>query len=196
MSIDCMGCFSTVYQPDTPWYACTGFSPFRNHLCGTCVATLPVEVRKPVTVLQDFEITFGPVITGTGSRRNYNCLESTQGRAVFAVSPQAILDSIPFAESFLEELYPYWCMDTYCQNLVRFEDVEKKLSNLWMHREPVQKWLSLTVPSVDSNRYNKYGINPGPRLEGMRMVEKQLTEQEKKEMYELFVKICAWVAKK
>jgi hypothetical protein len=196
MSIDCVGCNQMVCQPDIPWYAGTSFSPLLNYLCGTCVAVLPKASRRPVSAMRDFEITFGPVFADICSHRKYQGYDSRNGRPLFAVSAKTIFENIPYSEWFLEELYPYWCMDWFCEDLLECEDYKKAALHLWYRREPVKVWLELpNKPRTNIERFDEFRIYRGTFLKKMNITDKELSPDEKKEMENLMVRVCEWVGK-
>lgn len=193
MSIECEGCYKTVRQPDTPWYAGTRFSPLFNQLCGTCVAVIPPASRRQVSVMQDFEITFGPLVAEIGLRRNYQGYNSKIARPVFAVSAKAIFDNIPLAEDFLQELYPYWCMDWFCADLNRCNDSNKTLFLLWNYREALKAWLSLANPPLTNiERFDDFRFEQGTILAYLKVTGKELTPQEKNETDDLLIRVHRW----
>lgn len=113
MSITCTGCLDTVRTPDIVWYAGTRFSYTVNYICGTCVSLIPVQQRTFANELQPFSISFGHLMADTGSFGKYQCYGSEKGKVIFWAGTKTILDNLPYGQLFLDELYPFYCIDEY-----------------------------------------------------------------------------------
>ena len=128
MSIDCEICDSTIFVPDTIWYAGTLFSPRRVILCGGCASCIPIEERRTITAVQPFDLTFGLVNAEPNTTRQwYSAAGAINGPACFTVTGEIIHKYLPHAPFFLRQLFPYFCLDWFAEDVVRdYVDVDKR----------------------------------------------------------------------
>jgi hypothetical protein len=119
MSAVCCCCKGKVRKPDTLWFAGTRYSPTVNWICGTCLDTVPEHERIEAADAGDFEICFGRVMAETNDCGIYQCSGSKQGKAEFSVDWEVLRNCLPGGEFFLNELYPYYCLDTYVEIVMK-----------------------------------------------------------------------------
>jgi hypothetical protein len=185
MSITCNGCMDTVRTPDTAWYAGTIFSYTVNYVCGTCVSLIPVPERTPVNELQQFSISFGHLICDIGSYGKYQGSGSKQAKIIFKASAKTIINNLPFGKMFLDELYPYYCIDEYIAEIMKTYNETKttdpkareNLVNIVKaYGPPIAAWLGITVTQgADYNKKEKDGKTSY-------CMELKITEQEIEEV--------------
>ncbi len=152
MSIECELCESTIFVPDTIWYAGTLFSPVPAIMCGCCASCIPIESRTPALKMQPFSLTFGIVLADYNSGRNwYSAAGAINGPVRFSATPEAISRFLPSSRCFLENLYPYFCIDDFAAGIVKTYLEEKDrnpkarevaVSLLLKYGDAVAGWLS------------------------------------------------------
>jgi hypothetical protein len=128
MSIECELCDSTIFVPDSVWYAGTLFSPRRVILCGCCASCIPIEERRTVTAVQPIDLTFGVVNAELDATRQwYSAAGAINGQARFAVTGVAVEKYLPNSDCMLKPLFPYFCMDWFVKDLVKdYVDKDKR----------------------------------------------------------------------
>jgi len=120
MSIECEICESTIFVPDTVWYAGTLFSPVPATMCGCCASCIPIESRTPALKMQPFSLTFGIVLADCNTARNwYSAAGAINGPVRFSATPETIIRFLPNSDCFLEKLYPYFCIDDFAASVVK-----------------------------------------------------------------------------
>lgn len=180
MSIDCETCDSTVFVPDSVWYAGTLFSPALSTLCGCCVSCIPPEARIPAKKLQPFAITFGVVLTECNSAGKwYHASNAKNGPARFSSSAEILNSFLPNSELFLKKLFPYYCIDTYIVYTVKkylrekehdpgaFETIVRKFL---LYGDAIRAWFEWKM-WADKNEII-IPLNKMTRAEAEKLVEK------------------------
>jgi hypothetical protein len=128
MSIECEICDSTIFVPDSVWYAGTLFSPRRVTLCGCCASCIPIEERRTVTFVQPFDLTFGVVNAEFDvTRQWYSAAGAINGQARFSVTDIVIKKYLPNSNFMFKPLFPYFCIDWFAEDLVKkYVDNDKR----------------------------------------------------------------------
>jgi len=115
MSCTCCGCYQTILQPDSLWWASTRFNLDANYVCGTCLASIPAAERFPTEILEEFKITFGPVFASANSRGVYQSDGSTMGEPRFWVEASILREILPEGRTF----WPAFGLSTAWKRLSR-----------------------------------------------------------------------------
>jgi hypothetical protein len=119
MSIECEICDSTIFIPDTVWYAGTVFGHRSVTLCGACASCIPIEKRKSFESDAPFTVTFGMVSAEPGPNGHwYNGAGAVNGPVRFTASTEAIDKYLPNSRFLLHELSPYYRIDWYVTQTV------------------------------------------------------------------------------
>jgi hypothetical protein len=119
MSIECEICDSTIYVPDSVWYAGTLFGPRRVTLCGSCASCIPIEEREELPNLHPYRVSFGPVSADMDTtRRWYSAAGAVNGPGRWFVSNEVIEKYLPNSKFLIDRLSPYCRMDEYVLEVV------------------------------------------------------------------------------
>ena len=149
MSIECEICDSTIYVPDSVWYAGTLFGPRSITICGSCASCIPIEEREPFFDNIPTIITFGLVTADQNSTRSwYNAADAVNGPVRFTASTETIEKYLPNSGFLLKALYPYYRIDWLATNTV--EEYQRNKEN---NPDAREKAVSLLLRFFDLVNY-------------------------------------------
>lgn len=119
MSIECEICDTTIFVPDTIWYAGTILGHRCVTLCGCCASCIPIEERDMFLDDDPFTITFGIVNADLNTTKNwYSAAGAVSGPVRFTVSTDAIEKYLPNSNFLLKELSPYYRIEWFVTKTV------------------------------------------------------------------------------
>ena len=154
MSCICCTCKEKIRLPDVVWYATSRYNPTTVYVCGTCLSLIPKHEREFVAEQQEFGFSFGPVYSTPGEVwiRNWQSLGSRQGAAVFTVKNEKVFaDNLPNGQELIDELYPYFCLDVYMENMVKLyrqihnDDSRILFAIVKQYIQSLSEWLGVPV---------------------------------------------------
>ena len=149
MSIECSVCFSTLYYPDTAWYACTRFSFRTSYICEVCLNKIPQEHRHHTDEKQPFKFTFGPLeaeASQTSGRLQSN--GSSQLPARFWVETQILTQLFDEKQPFFTQIYPYYDFGYYLKEVVNYHREGKYLNQETLADE--LRWFIVLGHSIEA----------------------------------------------
>ena len=166
MSIRCDACRTIIRKPDTAWYAATKYSYRINYVCGTCVSLIPSQRRKPVAGLQIDTVTFGRLMADVGLSGRYQWFGAKQGPPLFCTDATYIRERYAYAEHFLAELHPHYCLKEHVDQIMAAYRRNRKTDETSVPDELFRE-VKAYGPAIASLIGMKVAINTNPVIDDM-----------------------------
>jgi hypothetical protein len=193
MSCTCNVCYCTLRAPLALWYVVTRHMWQTCYLCSQCLARIPQEARTPVREQQDFEPTFGPIMSEVSNRSgNYQSNGSEMLPPQFSV-PFDVLERIfPGDSTLICDLEYYACPD-HLMNLLLKAHREDTWAEWPTAAWPLERLLTVKGPLLESY----LGLSPPAQSKRPVVLPyecREVTAQQSALADELWQAILAWDA--